>query len=149
MRAMLGKWLAAAVAVVAVASPAFAEVIAGMKADGDIEAGGRYFFVEPTDSRRGKFEEYRDIPQGLFLDRFRLRLFTPEEDYSVQLDGSKWGQEDQEFGLRGGRLGLWDFGFEWDQMRHVFSTTSQQLATERQKGIFVLPTPRPLLPTYN
>jgi MtrB/PioB family decaheme-associated outer membrane protein len=149
MRATLGRWLAAAVAVVAVASPASAETIFGMKTDGEVETGARFFFVEPTDSRRGKFEEYRDIPEGLFLDRFRLRLFTPEEDYSVQLDGSKWGQEDQEFGLRAGRLGLWEFGFEWDQMRHIFSTTSQMLAVQQPKGVFTLPSPRPLLPTYN
>jgi MtrB/PioB family decaheme-associated outer membrane protein len=149
MRATLGRWLAAAVAVLAIAGTASAEMIAGIKADGEVEAGARFFFEEPTDSRRGKFEEYRDIPEGLFLDRFRLRLFTPEEDYSVQLDGSKWGQQDQEFGLRGGRLGLWEFGFEWDQMRHIFSTTSQQLAVEQPKGVFTLPTPRPLLPTYN
>src|SRR5262245_9611113 len=149
MRATTIGWLAAAVAVVAGVGPAPAQVSPGMKAEGEMEAGARFFFEEPTDSRRGKFEEYRDIPEGMFLDRFRLRLFTPEEDYSVQLDGSKWGQEDQEFGLSAGRLGLWDFRFEWDQMRHIFSTTSQQLAVEGPKGVFTLPTPRPLLPTYN
>ena len=38
MRAMLGRWLVAAVAVLAVASPASAQVIPGTKADGEVEA---------------------------------------------------------------------------------------------------------------
>lgn len=123
--------------------------IGGMNAEGEVVAGVRGFLVEPSDSRKGKFEEYRDIPDGVFLDRFHLRLFTPDERYDLELDGSKWGQEDQEFGLRLGRLGLWQFGFEWDQTPHVYSTTARWQAGEPTRGVFTLPTPRPLLPTYN
>jgi Putative outer membrane beta-barrel porin, MtrB/PioB len=149
MRATTVGWLAVPVAVLAGVGPASAQWLSGVKAEGDVEAGARVFIVEPSDSRRAKFEEYRDIPEGLFLERFRLRLFTDDEGYSVELDGSKWGQEDQEFGLRVGRLGLWQFGFDWDQTPHLFSTSAQMLAVQQPRGVFTLPSPRPLLPTYN
>lgn len=146
--------LAALVAMVVVgalgAFPAVAQTqVGGFQLEGEVEAGLRLFLVEPSESRKGKFEEYRDLPEGPFLGRLQLRLFRPDERYGVEFEGSKWGQEDQEFALRAGQLGLWQFGFEWDQMRHVFSTTARMLATESDRGAFTLPTPRPALSTYN
>jgi MtrB/PioB family decaheme-associated outer membrane protein len=150
MRTTRASLIVAVLTVLVTAASASAQLQLGpVNVEGEIIAGARVFLEEPSDSRKGKFEEYRDIPEGLFLDRFSLRLFRPDESYSLEFDGSKWGQDDQEFGLRVGRLGLWQFGFEWDQMQHVYSTTSQFLATENTRGVFTLPTPRPLLPTHN
>src|SRR5512145_883110 len=149
---MRATWssLVVVLAVLVGAGSAGAELRLGpFNAEGDITAGARVFLVEPSEDRKGKFEEYRDIPEGLFLDRFYLRLFRPDESYSLEFDGSKWGQDDQEFGLRLGRLGLWQFGFEWDQTPHVYSTTGRFLATESARGVYTLPTPRPLLPVHN
>src|SRR5206468_7170408 len=80
---------------------------------------------------------------------FYLRAFRPDESYSTELEGSKWGNEDQSFSLRSGRLGLWEFGFDWDQMRHVLYTNTRFLATETDRGVYVLPTPRPALALHN
>src|SRR6266511_2029214 len=96
--------------------------IGGYSLEGEIEAGPRFFLVEPSKSRKAKFEEYRDMTEGLTLDHLYLRLFRPDESYSAELYGSKWGYEDQSFGLSAGRLGLWQFRFEWDQLPHVYST---------------------------
>lgn len=130
------------------AAPAQIEV-GGLRLEGDVEAGARFFIEEPSPSRKSKFEEYRDINQGVFLENLRLRLFSPDEKYSVELGGSKWGLQDQEYSLRTGRLGLWGFGFDWDQMRHILSTNARMLATESQRGVFTLPTTRPALSLYN
>jgi hypothetical protein len=39
------------------------------------------FIDKPPPEQLGKFEEYRDFNNGLFLPDLRLRLFTPDEKY--------------------------------------------------------------------
>ncbi|HET9491114.1 MAG TPA: MtrB/PioB family decaheme-associated outer membrane protein [Methylomirabilota bacterium] len=121
----------------------------GLTLEGEVEAGGRFFIERPSPTRRAKFEEYRDLSPGPFLHELQLRLFRPDESYSVELGGSKWGHEDQEFSLGAGRLGLWQFGFAWDQIPHLYSTTARTLAVETDRGVFTLPAPRPALSTHN
>src|SRR5262245_1586520 len=87
--------------------------------EGEAAAGVRYIIDEPKGSRQAKFQEYRDIQDGLFLEQLQLRFFRPDESYSAELGGANWGRRDQEYSLRGGRLGLWEFGFEWDQTPHL------------------------------
>ena len=152
MRAITaGRLLVAGLLVGGLAMPAGAQTkVLGMNVEGEIEAGFRLFLDEPSERRSAKFEEYRDLPgERPFLEKLKLRFFRPDESYSAEFEGSKWGQEDQEFSLRAERLGRWQFGFEWDQIPHIFSTTGRSLATEERRGFFTLPTPRPGLPTHN
>lgn len=121
----------------------------GLKFEGEAEVGVRFLPNEPSNDERAKFEEYRDITQGLFLPNLRLRVFTEDAAYSAELSGAKWGQDDQEFGLRAGRIGRWDFGFDWIQTPHLFSTTGRALWTETSPGTYTLPTPRPNLNLWN
>src|SRR6266545_4746677 len=114
----------------ALASVASAQTsIFGLKVEGDVELGGRVFIDEPSKRERAKLEEYRDLSQQPF-GAFGIRLFRPDESYSVELGGSKIGQEDQEFFLGAGRPGLWRFDFDWNQIPHVYSTNARLLATE-------------------
>jgi len=140
----------AAFGVLGMAAPASAQQeIGGMRLEGEVEAGVRFFLEEPSKTRSSKFLEYRDINEGLFLQGLHLRLFRPDEAYSTEFGGRQWGLQDQEYYLRTGRLGKWEFGFDWDQMRHIFSTNAHMLATETSRGVFTLPTPRPALARYN
>ncbi len=140
----------AALVVVGLAAPAAAQTsVFGLNIEGDIEAGGRIYGEKPSQKRDAKFEEYRDLPERPFLQGLQLRLSRPDESYSFEFEGSKWGQQDQEFSLRTGRLGLWEFGFDWDQMRHIFSTNARMLATETSRGVFTLPSPRPAAAAFN
>lgn len=142
------RLILAALAVLALSAPARAQV-AGLDSEGWIEAGIRAYIDGPSKGERAKFEEYRDLPEWAFLQDFRLRLFKPDQSYSFEFEGSKWGQDDQEFLLRAGRLGLWRFDFEWDQTPHIFSTNARTLATEVSRGVYTLPTPRPGLNVHN
>src|SRR5215510_4056066 len=82
----------------AVAPPVSAQVqIGGFGLEGNVEVGWRFFVDEPAESRRAKWQEYRDITGGPILPDLSLRLFRPDESYSTSLSGSKWGQADQEF----------------------------------------------------
>jgi MtrB/PioB family decaheme-associated outer membrane protein len=140
----------AVVMVLALVPRAGAELqIGGFNLEGEVETGLRYFVEEPKGGRRAKFEEYRDVPEWLFLQQLRLNVFRPDESYSFGLEGSKWGQDDQEYSLRAGRLGLWEFRFDWDQTPHVYSTNAQFLATEVSRGVYRLSTPRPDLVVHN
>jgi len=136
--------------VIALAVPAAAQVrIGDVGLEGNVEAGWRFFVDEPPKSSRAKWEEYRDYPGSAFLGELRLRFFTPDEKYSLELEGANWGQLDQYFGATATRLGVWQFGFSWDQTPHTISTTAQLLASQPSPGIFVLPDPRPALFAYN
>ena len=122
--------------------------IGGFNLEGYAEAGVR-FFLDPSHKEMAKFEEYRDFNQGLFLQGLWLRFFTPDEKYSGEFGGRQWGLEDQEYRLSFERLGRWQVGFDWDQMRHVFSTNARALWNETSRGVFTLPNPRPPLVDHN
>ena len=144
------RLIVAAFGVLGMVAPASAQQeIGGMRLEGEAEAGVRFFLEEPSKTRSSKFLEYRDINEGLFLQGLHLRLFRPDEAYSTEFGGRQWGLQDQEYYLRTGRLGKWEFGFDWDQMRHIFSTNAHMLARETSRGVFTLPTPRPALSLYN
>ena len=137
--------------VLALAVDASAQMdLGGYKLDGEVRAGLQFFIDHPSDRESAKFQEYRDIHDGLFLERLRLRVFTPDGLTYGSLEGSKWGRRDQEYFLGAGRIGLWDARFDWDQVPHVYSQdTARLLANDVGRSVFVLPNPRPFLPTHN
>ncbi|HXJ85042.1 MAG TPA: MtrB/PioB family outer membrane beta-barrel protein, partial [Candidatus Methylomirabilis sp.] len=123
--------------------------IGGLNLEGYGEVGVRFFPQKPSESQEAKFMEYQDLNTGLYLDTVRLRLFTPDEKYSFELSGRDWGLKTMQLDLTATRLGLWEAGFEWDQMRQLFSTDAKMLETEVRDGIWTLPSPRPPLGAYN
>src|SRR5690349_15210517 len=135
-----GVLLAIAFAVIG-PRPATAQyTLGGMNVEGSVEAGLRGFLTdEPKNKERAKFEEYRDMGAGPFLERLQLRFFTKDEGYSSTLSGSKWGRQDQEFSLSTGRLGLWELQLDWDQIPHLLSTTARTSMHEGARGIWTLP----------
>jgi MtrB/PioB family decaheme-associated outer membrane protein len=157
--ARTARFLLAALVVLAGAGVAAAQTktetqIGGWNVEGFIEPGLRFFGENPNGSRTpgladGKFEEYRDINTGLYLEGLRLRIFRPDESLSFQISGKDWGLHTQEFHLLGEHIGRWEAGFDWDQMRHIYSTTSQSLYKEFGGNVFILPNPRPPLESWN
>ena len=121
----------------------------GFTLEGSAEAGVRGFIDKPPPEQLGKFEEYRDFNNGLFLPDLRLRLFTPDEKYSFDFAGREWGLTDQEYYVGGERLGLFRFDFGWNQIPHILSTSARLLAAQPEPGVFVLSLPRPPLTAYN
>jgi MtrB/PioB family decaheme-associated outer membrane protein len=113
--------------------------VLGFRTSGEVEVGGRLFLERPSKADRGKFEEYRDIPAGIFLEDFRLQLESKDESSWLELRARGAGQDDQNFQLHGARLGRYEFGFEWDQTPHVFSRTGRSPFGETSRGVFELP----------
>jgi Putative outer membrane beta-barrel porin, MtrB/PioB len=113
--------------------------VLGLKASGEGEVGGRIFVDRPAKADRAKFEEYRNIPSGIFLDRLRLRLESQDGSYSLEFRARDAGEEDQNFFLRSSKLGAYLFEFEWDQLPHVFSGTARSPYRKTSQGVFELP----------
>jgi MtrB/PioB family decaheme-associated outer membrane protein len=151
MRARSAAWLIVlALHVVGAVGVASAQTqLGGWNLEGEAEFGGRWYLERPPQSSRGKLEEYRDLTPGPVLFGLNLRLLRPDESFYGEFGGSKWGYADQDYYLSTGRLGTWQFDFVWDQTPHTISTTGKLLATEPQRGVFVLPSPRPALNLHN
>jgi MtrB/PioB family decaheme-associated outer membrane protein len=151
MRRLRRTWLIAMVlhAVGGVGVASAQVTVGGVNIEGEVEAGGRFYLQRPNQRERGKFEEYRDLTPGAVLFGLNMRLYRLDESLFAEFGGSKWGYQDQDYYLSIGRLGKWQFDVVWDQTPHIISTTSQLLAAEPTRGIFVLSLPRPLLPAHN
>lgn len=135
-------FLLAAVLVLGVAGSTSAQTQApgGLNLEGSIEAGVRGFLTDdPKNKERAKFEEYRDMGAGPFLEGLRLRFFTADERYSTEISGSKWGRQDQELSLSTGRTGLWRLEFDFDQLLHTFATNGRTLEHETSPGVWHAP----------
>jgi len=91
---------------------------------GEMELGGRQIYGERGSS---KFEEYREIRNGLFLDLFKLEVEDKEQRRFYQFRVKDAVEEDQNYLLRLGSYGKYEVQLEWDQLPHVFSNTGRSL----------------------
>jgi MtrB/PioB family decaheme-associated outer membrane protein len=91
---------------------------------GEIEIGGSQLYGERGSS---KFEEYREIPRGLFLDLLKLDVENKEQSRFYQFRAKDAVEEDQNYLLRLGGYGKYEVNLEWDQLPHVFSNTGRSL----------------------
>ncbi len=101
------------------ASSARAQIDVGdFTISGGAEVGGLPGNVQ---GNRGRYEEYRDLPESVIVPQLQLMIGGKKEDFYLNFDASKVGRDDQNYRLRVGRYGLLDMEFEWDQIPHIFS----------------------------
>jgi MtrB/PioB family decaheme-associated outer membrane protein len=115
---------------------------------GAAQAGGRGFITQPADSEKARFEQYRDMTEGVLIESIFLRA-ERDSFTSLQLIGRNIGLRDQNLSLRGNDPGRADVQLRWDRITHLFSTNARFLGTELTPGVFVLPAPRPDTATLN
>ncbi len=80
------------------------------------DLGGRGVTV--TGSRE-KFNEYRDLRQGAFVDDFSLGLGG--DAYFLDLSAQNGGLRDERYSVEGGRYGKFKASASYDRMPHNFS----------------------------
>ncbi|OGQ05799.1 MAG: hypothetical protein A2W61_06790 [Deltaproteobacteria bacterium RIFCSPLOWO2_01_44_7] len=148
---ILFSTLAGCIALLHIAANSYAETkLFGFKTDGELSAGGRAYLEElPYQFEKAKLEEYRDLRQQFFLDKFRLGLESEDKPTLFEIGGSLAGQRDQNFFLKTTQLGTYNFEFEWDQMPHLYSTSGQMLGTTISPGVYTLASPRPTGAQFN
>lgn len=90
------------------AQAAFAVELAGA-------AAGRMTSVAGSQE---KFNEYRDVREGLFLDDLRI---SAGEDYYLEFEAQGAGRGGERYTLEGGRAGKFKWGASFDRTPHNFS----------------------------
>ncbi|MBA2733432.1 MAG: MtrB/PioB family outer membrane beta-barrel protein [Acidobacteria bacterium] len=89
-----------------------------------------------------KFEEARDVPKGLFVQKLKLDFNSADSPYFFALRGFDIRERDQRFTLDAGRVGKFRTKFVWDQIPHHFGT-GQSFLQETAPGLYqVSPTLR-------
>ena len=102
---------------IATAAPAHADTDAGpIHLWGWVETGGRLV----SDEHSGKFEEYRDVHEGLFGGG-SVVVEDPDRAHFLRFGGFDVGEDDADYFFEGGRWGRWDVFGSYSQIPHNFS----------------------------
>ncbi len=106
---------------------------------GQIEFGVRQLYGNRSSA---KFNEYRDIPQGVFIRHAEVDLndlFKKSFFFSLQARDPR--ENDQTFLISLGTSRQYRLDLKWDQTPHVFTTTARSFLIENTPGVFVAPFP--------
>lgn len=106
---------------------------------GRIEFGIRQLY---GDRRSAKFNEYRDIPQGFFIQNFEVDLHNLFDNrFFFNFQGRDTRENDQTYLLGLGAYRKYHLDLRWDQTPHVFTTTGKSFFVELNPGVFTVPGP--------
>lgn len=81
--------------------------------------------------------EYGDIPNGLILERYRLDF--QNEKYTMDVEATNVGQNNQAIRLEGGQPGKMTWKVGWDEMPHLFSNEARSPFVYQGAGVMALP----------
>ena len=109
------------------------EVQAETSVDQEIETG---FQVKDVNSPEAKFEEYREVPNGIFLERYELNAQGETTDLTVELRNIRQEDQSATFEMDKGRLSI---DASWNQTPHLRSKDSSTPYVETADGYFALP----------
>ncbi len=118
------------------AKPAKASVIPGI-AKVAVEVGGEVRSV--TGAHNSKFEEHRDIPKGVILRSFDLRLEDPSRPYRLLLRGFDLTQRDQTAIAGFDRYGRVKLRFIWDQLPNFTARNVTSLLNDLGPNVYRVP----------
>jgi Putative outer membrane beta-barrel porin, MtrB/PioB len=90
------------------------------KLQGTLEIGGRA--VDTSGSHTAKFQEVREVSEGVLIDNLRLDYDSVDSPYFVSAKGTELRERDQRFSIEAGRFGKYRAQFVWDQIPHFFGS---------------------------
>lgn len=122
----------AIVATLVLLAPALAPRTAG--AYGEATFGTQWWTQNEPEA---KFQEFRDVPQGAFLESFLLRGGDPK--WKTTFWGANALRKDELLGLNLSRGVRWQLDGRWRQIPHNISQVSRTGYAEVAPGVFVLP----------
>lgn len=87
-----------------------------------------------------KFNEYRDLRSNFFVRSLNLHLdnVLGSKKY-LDLQSLRTVYKDQSYLATVGQYGRFKVQFRWDEIPHVFSSTSRTLYTQTNPGVFTIP----------
>ena len=117
---------------------------AGNHTSGEIEPAV-ILFIESDPNDSAKFEQYRDVPEGLVLPHFELAWEKNIAPFSggtyVEIDAVDAIQKDQRIKLEFGSRGLWKARLSWTENPKRYGDDAHMLYSYQGDGIFTLPDP--------
>src|SRR5262245_34241032 len=90
---------------------------AGLK--GTVEMGAQTLNVEGD--RQGKFQEFRDFPNGLFVRNVHFNFSSVDSPFFLDFKGLEIREQDQRFSAEAGAVGKYRAQFLWDQIPRFYS----------------------------
>jgi MtrB/PioB family decaheme-associated outer membrane protein len=135
-------WGGGPAAIAADAPAAAVPAETGWYSNGGVEVGGRFFIERPpsgfgrapppanwltpsTSDSIAKFEEYGEIPRGLYWDWFRLQAGSNDGQYLTNFSGRHIGLNDQEYEADFYKVGEHYLTVGWNQIPHLISTSAK------------------------
>lgn len=113
--------------VCAIWAPAFGGTIGSYDYRGQAELGGRD--IEGNGLSSSKFNEYRDLQDGFFMDSLEIYLDSEKRNHYLELQMFDLTRDDQRYSLSVGRHGRYKFQLTWDAIPHAFSNQAKTLFT--------------------
>ncbi len=92
-----------------------------------LEVGSRVFAAKPRADGRAKFEEYGEIPQGVYLRNLKMEWINQDTNDSIHFSTTNAFHNDRNFQLDIGRAGSHYLSFEWDEAPQQTSSSAQTL----------------------
>ncbi|HBA88102.1 MAG TPA: hypothetical protein DCZ75_09000 [Geobacter sp.] len=86
---------------------------------GEVNAGVQQTKV---DGFPDKFQEYRDLQEGVRVNDFRLKVDGVDSPYYLDLKAKNLVQDDEYYRVKGGVHGKYNFGLFYDKTPHNFSS---------------------------
>lgn len=114
-----------------------------VRTSGTVQVGGRV--VDVQGGHTAKFEEVRDVPEGIVIEKLRLDVDSANSPFFLSLKGYEVRERDQRFTIDAGRFGKYRSRFMWDQIPHSFGTGTSFFQTTAPGVYSVSPTLRAAL----
>ncbi len=89
-----------------------------------------------VDDNSSKFNEYRDLADGLLLDELWLDYFGGDGGRYLEVSSSRVGRQDQSLWLRGGSYGGWSVDVDWNRTPHLLSNKAMTPYDYKGNGLF-------------
>jgi hypothetical protein len=101
----------------------------------EIVTGGTF----GADESSAKFNEYRDVDDGLYLFALRLLGYSNASGLFLESVGSNLGRDDQYFALRTGQYNSWSAAVEVDSLPHRISNNAFSPYSYAGNGLYTVP----------
>lgn len=91
------------------------------------------------DTDSAKFQEYRDIPNGLYLDSLGLRMESKDGARRYNLLANHLSLKDSRVTLQVNEFGKYSAELTYDRTPHLFALNGKTIFSNPSRNIFVLP----------
>ncbi|HEX9715772.1 MAG TPA: MtrB/PioB family outer membrane beta-barrel protein, partial [Desulfurivibrionaceae bacterium] len=109
---------------------------AKIESSGEVTVGVRQVDVDPDSS---KFNEYRDIDDGFYLDTFEFGVMDPTTARYLDFQGKNVLKDDQSLRFGFGSYGSWNFVIDRNEIPHNLSNKAMTPYIDQGNGVLTLP----------